>query len=150
MLCGFKNPFFNLFFGKSHVFRAEGNILSNSFFKKLVLGILENKADFKTESSDILGVCPKVFSADKNLAGGRLNKSVKVLNKGGFSGTGVADKSDEGALFDFDIDIIYCAVLIGSSFGIDVAQIFGFNDGFSHSEHRLSKVLQEQKRILLR
>ena len=51
---------------------------------------------------------------------------------------------------DFDIDIIYRTVLIGGSCGIDVAEVFGFNDRFSHSEHRLSEVFQERQRILPR
>ena len=47
---------------KTHIFRAESNILIAGFLKELILRVLENKANAETHLSDILIILPNILT----------------------------------------------------------------------------------------
>ena len=85
----------NLIALKTHVFGAKSNILIHRFFKQLVFGILENKANPKTCLPGQLLVRPNILAIQQNRAGGRLQKAVQLLHQRRLTGTGMSDDADK-------------------------------------------------------
>lgn len=69
----------------------------------------------------------QILSVHKDLAGGRLQKTVQVLNKGGFAGTGMADDAEKFTVFNRHADIIERDGAQGTAFGIAMGQVADFD-----------------------
>ena len=73
---GFAHTAVDLFFGKAHIRRAEGNVTVDRFFKELILRILEHKTHAESHVPDLLGICPDILPAEQDAASGGLQKAV--------------------------------------------------------------------------
>ena len=70
------HPLINFFIVKTHILRAEGNILIDRFFKQLVFGVLEDKPHMKPHLADIAPLSPDIPPIQQDFAGGRFQQAV--------------------------------------------------------------------------
>lgn len=84
-------PAVNFALVQSHVFGAEGDILVDSFLKKLVFRVLKHQTHLEAGGAGALLALPDVLPLEQNLAGGWLQQAVQVLDQSGFARAGAAD-----------------------------------------------------------
>ena len=113
--------------GQAHVVRAEGDVLGDGLLKELVFRILEHQADGKAGLALALALLvPDRVAGQQDLARGRLQKPVEVLDEGGLARAGMADDAQDLTLFDLDIDMVERRALEGSTCAINLGQVSRF------------------------
>ncbi len=101
-MCSTARPLFRLLLVKSHIPRPKANIFQDSFFKKLVLRVLEHHAYLKADRTDFFRLSPDILSTQQNCAGSWAQKAIQCLNQRGFARAGMADNPKEFPMVNTD------------------------------------------------
>ena len=89
---------------------------------------MKDQSDAKARRTGRLFVLPNALSAEQDIAIGRLEQSVQMLDKGGFSGAGMTDHAEKFALFDGKRDMIDSDMLEWGADAVGVREVLHLDD----------------------
>ena len=120
----------NLGLRQLHVGRAVGNILCDGLLEQLVFRILEHQTDAEARFAAALALgIPDGLAIEQDLAFGRLQQTVQVLNERRLARTGVTDHTEDFAFFDFQVNMVKRNTLKGGACAVNVRQAPRFKYG---------------------
>jgi len=105
MFQGFFCPFFTFLRWQILILRSETDVGQYIGLKQLMFRILEDQSYLTSQSTKRKFVCPDILSLKINMSFCRTDQSIKMLDQGGFSTSGVSDDSNKLSLRYFQIDI---------------------------------------------
>ena len=105
MFQGFFCPFFTFLRWQILILRSETDVGQYIGLKQLMFRILEDQSYLTSQSTKRKFVCPDILSLKINMSFCRTDQSIKMLDQGGFSTSGMSDDSNKLSLRYFQIDI---------------------------------------------
>ena len=127
---GFAHALVNLGLRQFHVGRAVGNVLRDGLLEQLVFRILEHQTDAEARFAAALALgIPDGLAVEQDLALGRLQQTVQVLNERRLARTGVTDHTENFAFFDFQVNMVKRNTLKGGACAVNVRQAPRFKYG---------------------
>ena len=123
-----QDPLVDLRLVQLHILRPVGDVRADGLLKELVLRVLEHKAHLGADLPCAGSRGEYLLSLHQNAAGGGLQKPVQMLDKGGFSGTGMADDADELPPGRGKIHVLHRDVFKRGAFAVNMRQLFCLNE----------------------